>query len=1012
MSGNRRGLVRAAIALAVAGVLTVAAPAGAAHAEASAQATPYEPLPGVLGPPEGSYTDQQVLVPASFIPGAASKYRFSGQESWLAFDRPLYLSAFPGEERRYIIEFSMPGGGGAFLAYTIDMRPPEPPAFRVPQGVVETSLAIALDSADTVYVSVDGSGFEMLPASGSIVVTADQGAVRNVSASAYAVDAVGNVSRYVSARWRLYPTGFAPQNAVSPPASTSETIIPAASSTELGIELTELVGSVKLALRSPEGSIPCVAVNAPDPFNSQAVYAELSGSSPASFHLSFPWGYDRETQIHYGFIKDGVRHIVREPLRFVPRFPAEDAPGIPVSPVPPIVRIEDRVAYLQWPANPWTIMLSLGEGEFKPCSGALRLELGTSPIGFRYYAIDRSGTRSAIAGGELPARYIPPVPRLVGVENGATYGSALLVLPDGDYRLRYELTRGQVLPPAISGQSAQLGKDGLRLEGEAGRVVRYRMRVIAEDPAAPAGPARDWPSERFYDFSIDREPPPVPELAQLLRSFSSSDTSLVFKPLGGTIFVSISEDGGDRFEKYEGPMAIHGSEEGRRRYTIRAYAEDEYGNRSAPMQALQILIDRSSLYVDPAGRAGASGSPDDPIQYLDEAVELAQRQGKRFINIRGSVSIRKPIVINGHISLVGGFDSDWNESRSMAGISATLPATQESFVFTVDGGALSLSGLNVNLAVKGSGGLILARSAAISLARTSVTMSGGTEALFVRSSDAIVKIESSSLSMASCVTARAIMASGGSLELKDSAIQCDASVRLFDAIRLQGTKSRVSGLKVDACPSQALSLLYAANAGVRVDGAALKLSGGGSSCRVFSAIAAELTVSSVYIDAAWQGSFEGFNARSGSKLRVAHVTAVVEATMPTFAALDASSAELVNNIALFTGNAPVFVRSDAAPRHGTISANCLWGFAYYLEGGASAQTVLELNRISGAARANISEAPTRTLSPPVKGYRRLSAKSACVDGGVVVEWASAFDFLGTPRASITSGLPDIGAEEL
>ncbi|HPB66018.1 MAG TPA: hypothetical protein PLW80_05620, partial [Spirochaetales bacterium] len=103
------------------------AAAALCHADPDTAAS-YEPAPGVLGPSPGAYAATQVLVPATLSAGARAAYRFSGQEAWLPFDRPLYLSAFPGEERHYSIEFGNPRSPSpTTLSYAIDLRPPEPP---------------------------------------------------------------------------------------------------------------------------------------------------------------------------------------------------------------------------------------------------------------------------------------------------------------------------------------------------------------------------------------------------------------------------------------------------------------------------------------------------------------------------------------------------------------------------------------------------------------------------------------------------------------------------------------------------------------------------------------------------------------------------------------------------------------------------------------------------------------------------------------------------------------------
>ena len=892
------------------------------------------------------------------------------------------------------------------------MRAPEPPVFVTPRGDIEIELSLAVQSTDTVFLSVDGSEFEELLPAESRIVEADADGARTVSATAYAVDAVGNASRYVSSRWKLYPAGYAPKTAASAPPPAFNVIAVAEPSENLSAGLTDLIGSAKLVVRSPEGTVPCVAVNSPDPFGSSASYVDLSGSSTASSVVSYPWGFDTEIVIHYGFVRDGIRHIAREPMRLVPGFPTEDAAGAPSTPVLPAIRLEETAAYIQWPSNPWTIMISVSGTEFQPCLEPVRVELQDPPTAIRYYALDRLGTQSVTKVLELPSRYSPQIPYLDGIRNGGTYGSAVVVLPRTAARLRYEAADGDAPPEPVSAGSAILDEDGLRFEGADGRIVRYRLRVVADSAAPPAGMIAESAIERFYDFSIDREPPPVPQLAQGLRSFSSSDSTVSFKPLDGSILVSISEDGNGPFMRYDGPVAINGSDEGRRRYVIRAYAEDEFGNRSRPMQPVSVLIDKSALYADASGRPSATGLPDDPIPYLDDAMDAAQASGKRFVYVRGVMPLRRTVVVTKRLTVAGGFDADWNESQAHAAISIRIPPSSASFALVTDGGALELSSVNATMTLEGTGGVILARSGSVRLVGSTVAISGGIDATVIKSSGAAVSVESSALRLSSCVTGRGLETTRNRLDLEDSAIYCDSSVRLFDAVRMYDTESTISGLRIEASPSQALSVLHASGSVVRVEGTAISIGGGSSSCRVFGANASDITVSSAYVNASWKGSAEAFSAVNGSRLRIAHASIIVDSPGAAFANVAGSSIEVRNTIASFAGPASVFMRNDMALVSGSVTANCLWGFSSHLEGRTSATTLADFNRIIGSGKANFSEPPSRTFTAPVKGLLRLSKGSSCVDAGIMVDWASPADFMGTIRASGRSGAPDIGAEEL
>ena len=74
----------------------------------------------------------------------------------------------------------------------------------------------------------------------------------------------------------------------------------------LSAEVADLVGSARLTVRAPAGTVPCVAVNPADA-SSPASFVELSGgSSAASCVVPFPWGYEIPIDIRYGYVDDGV----------------------------------------------------------------------------------------------------------------------------------------------------------------------------------------------------------------------------------------------------------------------------------------------------------------------------------------------------------------------------------------------------------------------------------------------------------------------------------------------------------------------------------------------------------------------------------------------------------------------------------------------------------------------------------------------------------------------------------
>ena len=211
------------------------------------------PTPGLQesiasGPPPGTYADTQVLLPATLDPGTVPEYRFSGQESWFAFDRPVYLAAFAGEERRYDLEFrSTDATAGYALSYIIDMRPPEPPRFSPASGDVGSGLTIGIAAQGTLFLSLDGGPFEAFVADEAASFSSPPDATLVVTAAAYTVDAVGNASRLATALWRLHPDTLQPSFPLAAVDGTASRVIEDTASAATA-ELVDLVGSARLNL--------------------------------------------------------------------------------------------------------------------------------------------------------------------------------------------------------------------------------------------------------------------------------------------------------------------------------------------------------------------------------------------------------------------------------------------------------------------------------------------------------------------------------------------------------------------------------------------------------------------------------------------------------------------------------------------------------------------------------------------------------------------------------------------
>jgi hypothetical protein len=549
--------------------------------------------------------------------------------------------------------------------------------------------------------------------------------------------------------------------------------------------------------------------------------------------------------------------------------------------------------------------------------------------------------------------------------------------------VRYEVTTDGS-EPAPPGSTSPALAGAASFEGEAGQQVHYRLRLASVDEGGSVGP------ERFLDFFVDRKAPPVPILAQTLPAYSADDLVLALRTLEDEafVFLSISDDGSPAFQEYSGPVVLPGSDDGRKRYVVRAFSEDSFGNRSAEMKPVTVLVDRSSLYVDPLGKSGATGTPDDPLSSLEEALQVSRTTGRRIIYLRGNHVLTSPILIDGNLRLLGGFSSEWAANqRERASIRFSQPLATGTAGIRIVNGLLEMR--SVGLLAEGTGVSVLidAKNASLLFGQVSLAVSGGLEATVIRLESSQLVVDGADISLSSVVTGRALDSLDSDCNLVELAVSGDSSVRLFDALRIVGGQSTLSDLRVDANPGLAFSGLSLSRTRVSMSDSAFFVKGGASTLRLVNLNAAELIADTLFGDVTWSGEAELFRLGSSSSLRLAHATVLVKAKRLSVVDYRDSSWAVINSIFNVDSPSAYLASGNKLPQTGSVGANCLWGFSAFLSGSGSSGSLADLNRYSIPGYPSFVESPGKTFASTSKGVPRLSASSACVAGAAPIPWS-------------------------
>lgn len=950
----------------------LAAALAAAPLAAQVAAPPADPSPSLAPSPGPS--------PVFFEPPRGSRYRFGPDGPWIDAAGPVTLAAFQGEARRYDIEIEE-GAARRVVSLAVDRRPPKPPAIEPPPGFVGSSLAPRLSAEGVVFVSVDGAPFSPYDPKLGLRFSAPTDATRILSLVAYARDATGNLSRPSSATWILAPEGLKPSASPTP---AEPAVAPSAAVTPRPEDEWRLTAAEDFAqgfaveFSPPEGATALLAVSQDQEENlPHEAYAELASREGRAVALvPINQGDLRPYYIRAAYrAADGS--VVLGPVLELRRSSSPVSRLRPEAPEPLIAALGSW-SVVSWPASSVAVYVSLDGGQFEAYRAPLAIDRSAGDRSIRYYA-ELHGTRGELRELALPLVRLEAAPEVRGAIDGGMYGTAV-ELSSGQAGLRYELGVDGATPAPIGPASPRLGPS-LKLEGAAGSVKRYFVRVAAVREDGSIG------TERFLRFGIDLEPPPVPTLTGLADGPESEVAeTLAFVQQEGRIFVSVDPDT-PRYRLYEGPLSLGEGQQGRRSYLIRAYAEDEFGNRSAPMQPRRLVIDPDSVYVAEGGRVGAAGTMADPFGDLREALGRAEAVGRRTVYIRGRLALRGSLSLSPGFRLIGARGEAWEEGgASGAALSFDGEPGSDAAYLRIAGGSVELENLALRFSGGGTFAALRAQGAELRIRAVELIVSGGLDAQALSLVSSTLRAEGLTYRATASITARFAQLERSELVLADARLEA-SGVMLFEAFRARDSKLELASTRVDASPGQAFSGLALAGGSARLADSAFFVRAGAASFRLFSLEGASLQASGCYLELDWRGPALVASLSRDASLKLAYSSMILSAGDLSLVSSEASSYELVANILqVRTGRARFeAAASGAAPVASTPSlgravayANALWGFT----------ELGELNsRLPPGLMRNFEEAPALTFAAREKDFYRLAPSSACVRSAPSLDWA-------------------------
>ena len=994
-------------------------------------------------------------------------FRFLPDGPLLLFDRPLTLSAAPGEERRYLVETKSSASTAdksIRREYIIDKRAPQQPKVNLGSSVLAKGSELAFTSEVGTQVryailSVDSpassastlsrrefasdeanttTAFLAYDSSHPPLLVPPAEDTRSITMIAFAQDEAGNRSSPLRVAYRAAAPGMRieapkPESARLPISfGSSAQYPPARLRSEPGrLELRflrpiegELLAAVEQSTDETDEAGGKVAAELPR----EAFHPLATAGDDGVLSLSCPYGWSGRVHIRLA-IRDATG------LRVSPEIVSAEMKSLPPEasprsfPPPPFLEAgpSGGPCFVFFPSADRSLVYSIDGSPFVEYGEPILIEpdksegstRATVSISYKFLSGEADSPAEEFTTSlDLPP--VPPIPRLEAPAFGALLAVPVNIRPLSAGVFRYEIAEGGVIPPEPNSASPPLG-EGLLVDCPEGssRDVSIRVRGFAGKGAQTVGG-----EGAFLRFSIDRTPPEAPALVEKLSTWYPQAVKVLFRSVPDRIFASISSDGASAdFMEVPGSLSLSGRSTTAVSYVLRAYSVDAAGNRSAEMKPVSVIVDRVSIYAratalspsgDPVAKA-ADGSPDRPYPDLSSALAAADREGRRVIKLRGAFFAKGTIRPHSDLAIVGGYGEDWGpESGSRATIEVVASPGQPSVDLRSFG--LALRGLAI--AARGSGAIFESENGRLEIEDSSVDASSPSELVIIRARDSKISLLSSSFLVSNALSCAIVEGKGVELKAQGSSFSASGQVKYYSGISLEGGTLSLNSCLVDSAATLGVSLLDLRRASAQADRCMFAARGGSGFLRIglFDSIEGEIRNSRASVS--WTGNATLFET-TGNAPAFTHVSfrASTSGGMLRFFSAVGGMPRLVNSIFSAEGGDAELLKADRKPLPGELAADCVFGFARYLTGAFSITDLKGLNALNASLPSHavgrvISESPVSTFVHSVKSGSGIAKASACVDAALVLQGAYERDFLDYPRPSAFGrGLPDIGADE-
>ena len=448
----------------------------------------------------------------------------------------------------------------------------------------------------------------------------------------------------------------------------------------------------------------------------------------------------------------------------------------PAPPEEPSVRISPdgrsaRLIFAREPGLRTVYRLASDPGDrFRTVAGETMVRFPGEDLSVKVEAarVDAAGNRSAVRTFEVRGFTVNPRPILSGVTDGGIYGETVTIRNETDgATVRYEVATGGETPDAPSRFSEPLPQT-LPFDVSRGETVQFTVRARSfSDDARPS-------EEERVSFTVDRTPPPPPELVDARSGdFYTERRTVRLTAEEGEIryrLALVTADERESFRPYTSPVTLRAISSRLAHYQLEAYTVDQAGNRSGAPRLWDLYVDKEIVYVSDAAGEDGNGSREAPFGRISEAVDFAVRENRRTIFVSGGTFVvGAPIGVRSELSIQGGLSAEnWRRSDEETTRIEAADGFRGSALFSVAGASLTLERLELT-SRGGADSLIVADSAQVFL--QGVHGSIESSVVGMRFTDSQLVMRRGSLMASGLTEEVALRIDGGSAELEDTKVE-------------------------------------------------------------------------------------------------------------------------------------------------------------------------------------------------------------------------------------------------